>query len=380
MAVQPLPPLSQEQLRHFTREGYVICRGALDPDLCRQARELLWLHNESTTLSRADPDTWVGPFPASDASQQRPTGAPKEQRLTQLRQAYLWNVRSAGGDELLHELLPRRVFPWLEQLLGEGEVVEPVAGSTRGQNIWGGYELRGMYTVLRQPTGTARIPLRDQHGRSDLREAHVDFQPVHCTVTAYIDDVEPQGGGTALYPRTHRLLHEADNRFTDLAGAQVLSPPTPDGVIRTELKPELKHIFDPISRAVRNMELGGLPDPVEFTGRAGDVCIWHTRLFHRSCYNYSDRLRMAIFYDVAKKDTDARAYGASLRQSQLEHFNPDGMEGSLQAMEAYVEQRGGYPVAAAASGYSSLWADWSDAVRDASATAGTGAAAGTSKL
>ena len=144
-----------------------------------------------------------------------------------------------------------------------------------------------------------------------------------------MDDVAPQGGGTVLYPRTHRLLHEADARFTDLAGAQVLSPTTAEGVIRTELKPELKQIFDPISRAVRNMELDGLPEPVEFTGRAGDICIWHSRLFHRSCYNYSDRLRAALFYDVAKKSVDAQAYGAALRDHQKSHYHPDGMEGSL---------------------------------------------------
>jgi ectoine hydroxylase-related dioxygenase (phytanoyl-CoA dioxygenase family) len=224
-----------------------------------------------------------------------------------------------------------------------------------------------MYTVLRQPSDAVRIPLRDQHGRADLREAHVDFQPVHCTVTAYIDDVAPQGGGTVLYPRTHRLLHQADTRFTDLAGAQVLSPPTAEGVIRTELKPELKQIFDPISRAVKHMELNGLPEPVEFTGRAGDICIWHTRLFHRSCYNYSDRLRAALFYDVAKKSVDAQAYG-KLRDHQKSHYHPEGMEGSLQAMEAYVQQQGVHHRAVAAK---SMWDDWSFAVRSAAAGACT---------
>jgi hypothetical protein len=233
----------------FRSQGYLIRRDVLDPVLCSQARKALWVQNRSATLREDDASSWIGPFAAWDESAQQPTdtAASAGVHLTQLRKGFLWNVRSAGGDVLLHELLPRRVFPWLEQLLGKGEVVEPVAGSARGQNIWGGYELRGYYTVLRQPPGTPRIPLRDQHSLPDLREAHVDFQPVHCTVTAYLDDVEPDGGGTVLYPRTHRLLHEADSRFTDLAGAQILSSPTQHGVIRTELRPKLKEIFNPIS-------------------------------------------------------------------------------------------------------------------------------------
>ena len=80
----------------------------------------------------------------------------------------------AGGDALLHDLLPHRVMPWLEQLLGKDQVVQPIADSARGQNIWGGYELRGYYTVLRQPPDAPRIALREQYNLDDLRTAHVD--------------------------------------------------------------------------------------------------------------------------------------------------------------------------------------------------------------
>ena len=68
-------------------------------------------------------------------------------------------IRSAGGDDLLQELLPRRIFPWLEQLVGEGEVVAPVVNSQRGQNIWGGCELRGYYAILPQVAPFRNLPL-----------------------------------------------------------------------------------------------------------------------------------------------------------------------------------------------------------------------------
>ena len=67
---------------------------------------------------------------------------------------YGWRLRELSGDEDMLELLPKRVMPWLEQLLGEGEVVQPTATSTvgdpdprgkrlRGWPCWGGHELRG---------------------------------------------------------------------------------------------------------------------------------------------------------------------------------------------------------------------------------------------
>ena len=85
------------------------------------------------------------------------------------------------------------------------------------------------------------------------------------------------------------------------------------------------------------------------------------RLFHRSCHNYSDRLRHALFYDVAKKSVNRHAY-RELRTFQPQHYQPARMEQSLRAMEA---EAGG---AEEEEYYGSeeptgLWADWSGEVR-----------------
>ena len=63
--------------------------------------------------------------------------------------------------------------------------------------------------------------------------------------------------------------------FARLAQAQELKATRGDGVIRTELRPELKEDFSKISRGVTNMAFDDL-QPFEFTGSAGDVCLWHT--------------------------------------------------------------------------------------------------------
>ena len=99
------------------------------------------------------------------------------------------------------------------------------------------------------------------------------------TCTGYIDEVGTAdgatGGGTVLYPRTHSLLYETNPMFARLAQAQELKATRGDGVIRTELRPELKEDFSRISRGVTNMAFDDLR-PFEFTGSAGDVCLWHT--------------------------------------------------------------------------------------------------------
>lgn len=140
-----------------------------------------------------------------------------------------WRLRELSGDEELIELLPRRVFPWLEQLLGEGEVVAPTVTSSaadpdpRGKRLrkddpraphmlrvrisapvacfvclfgnqqshtvapgmaggwpmWGGHELRGMYCNLPQDKNA------DSKGLTDAASAgaHIDPEPMHLVVT-----------------------------------------------------------------------------------------------------------------------------------------------------------------------------------------------------
>lgn len=78
---------------------------------------------------------------------------------------------------------------WFEQLLGEGEVVQPFEGSRRGWNNWGGYETRGVYCVL--PTAQKKAETEAERQAELARgagSAHCDPQPssmvVACCKTA----------------------------------------------------------------------------------------------------------------------------------------------------------------------------------------------------
>ena len=67
-----VPLLSEAQLAHFKREGYLVLPAALDPALCARARDHMWsvIGEEVPRMRRHDPGTWT-PFD-QDAE---PTGA-----------------------------------------------------------------------------------------------------------------------------------------------------------------------------------------------------------------------------------------------------------------------------------------------------------------
>eukprot|EP01044_Picomonas_judraskeda_P019203 COSAG03_NODE_3995_length_1726_cov_2.119238_2_plen_213_part_00 len=124
MAPGALPPLTPEELRQFVLHGYLIKRGVLDQQGCAAARDAFWASNRSRTVQRSDRASWVGGFPKEESVREPESGG----RLTQ--SGAMWIYREPMGDPLLLDLVPRRVMPWLEQLLGEGQVTQPEDGAT----------------------------------------------------------------------------------------------------------------------------------------------------------------------------------------------------------------------------------------------------------
>ena len=53
--------LSGKEISFFKREGYLIKRGVLDPNLMVRARDRLW-KGAPPRMRRDDPTTWFGPF------------------------------------------------------------------------------------------------------------------------------------------------------------------------------------------------------------------------------------------------------------------------------------------------------------------------------
>ena len=163
--MEPLAALTPEECAIFKRDGVLIKRGVLDPDLCRRAIDLLWQHNAdhhpSTHLVRDDPSTHVGPFPDQDTIDVSSFG---EGAGGQIRRGYGWDVRELGSHTLLLELIPRRLWPWAEQLVGAGTLATPDPSAEFIDPYWQGEMTRGFYCLLPSPPGEERLPLAEQVG------------------------------------------------------------------------------------------------------------------------------------------------------------------------------------------------------------------------
>ena len=295
-----LSKLTEEEIRFFVKNGFLVKRNVLDPKLCAVARDRLWVGNTSKYLRRHDSSSWIRGFPVTD---QKSTPDGMNDRSKQ----FSWRLRELSGDEDMIDLLPRRVFPWFEEFLGEGEVVLPEVTSSendpdpqgsrlRGWPVWGGKELRGIYCVLPEERDESSPSFRE----AALGGAHMDPEPVHLVVSGYIDTVPQNGGGIALFPGSHRLLYEADTESADIARYSIFHPPHPEsGAAEFVLPqpPELRKMLKDI-------------EPFEFYGEEGDIVLWHGRMFHSATHNYSDppRIRQMIIYDAYKKSVHKRSF------------------------------------------------------------------------
>ena len=138
-----LPALSTQEIQQFIKNGFLVKRNILDPKLCAAARDRLWAGNTSSHLRRDNPKTWLNGIPESDR-QSTPDG------LNDRTGTYSWRLRELSGDEDLINLLPHRLFPWFEQLLGKGEVVTAeVSSSVDDPDPRGSRCMAGQFGVVR---------------------------------------------------------------------------------------------------------------------------------------------------------------------------------------------------------------------------------------
>ena len=258
------PRLSPSQLTQFARDGVLILRGVLDPELCRAARERLWDCAPPQGRVRRDrPSSWVGPW-REEEEEYMVTGSRLEgPRGKAVRAGFNWQVRHLASEELLLDLVPRAVMPVAEQLMGAGTVAEPKG-------------TRGFYCYLPRPPSVPR--------GNDAAGAHVDgwVNRVRLEAIGYFDDVPPGGGGFQCWPGTHLLCNDLT----------VVQPPAgvaagPSG----NLRPGAREFIDELARSHRKMDCHG---------KAGDVVLWHAKLLHCAGQNWSQQIRCAVLCNYSK--------------------------------------------------------------------------------
>ena len=234
--------LSQDELAFFRANGYIVMRSLLDPALMAQARESIWA-DPPPGVRRDDPASWIGPFrEESDAKDSNYRG-------------FSWKYRRQGGEQWMIDLLPKNPSVWAiaEQLLGAGTLVEPD-------------RVRGVYCMM--PEGD--LPEHPYY-------CHVDQHAFHLGTVAYVDDVDPDGGGFNVWPGSHVPFYRT---FQTAYG--------------NEQRADHK-----LTRARINAE-----PRMDCHGKAGDVVFWHHRLGHSAGHNRTGRIRQAVLYDFKRADLE----------------------------------------------------------------------------
>lgn len=231
---------SQDEMRHFKRNGFVIKRNVMPPELIEKAQAVFW-ERAPAQLRRDDPATWMGPFRPEFEFEG------EEEHPDQIG-GYRHNLRTIGDDDWIKDMIARNanLIGMAEQLLGKGRLDPPD-------------RTRGIYTTLPRA-----------HDDELSNHLHVDRHVFHLSTVTYLGPVVAGGGGFRVWPASHtwfartfesRYRGQNPNRYQDL-----------------------KAFFED-------------QPSLECTGDAGDVVFWHHRLAHMAGHNTSRNLRQAILYD-----------------------------------------------------------------------------------
>ena len=238
--------LTDAQIEQFIRDGYVVARGLLPPNLVADTRDKLLA---ALCLDPDDPTTWVGA--------ESVISDPAVVALTE-------PCRTEGVERVAEQLvgphfMPGVMFsPYLES-----RGVDP---PTRG----------GYIPVLNSPAPGPRAFVRPAGYHIDGMH-HTTTWPgkFFLVVFAYLTDVAEWGGATTILPGSHRQVFE---HWAKIGHPGSTHPPT------------------------------DLPfaDPVPLPGTAGDVIFMHYLAVHSGSANRSDHIRVGL--NTAVLPDPARPY------------------------------------------------------------------------
>ncbi len=230
--------LSGEEARFFKSEGFLFKRGLLDePATFRQIIDYFWAQVPRGLLNRDDPTSWYNV----------PEDAWTEDDAVNVGRLYKgnWKARSRGGIGT-------------ESFLVDGIANHPrmreLAACFVGGPIKKAERVRGIYAIFpHAPEAKGQLG------------PHADYMAAQLAAMVFIDDIPVHCGGFTIWPGSHHLLHP---HWDTVHG----------GTMAEERKPGFQAARDEVLRSIQ---------PIEFSGRAGDVVFWHPRVLHSGGINHS---------------------------------------------------------------------------------------------
>ena len=270
--------LSPEEIEQFRTRGFVVKRGLIPRSEFAPFIDLWW-RQPPVTRAGFSPDqrgwsapgrhwpdenrwglatNWMGygDWPAPD--DERPGATVGERvgrlpyKLTRDRSNDVWRWHGIGHDPAFVDATsahPRMLYI-VEALLG-GPVKRPRRN-------------RGIYAVFP----------RDPEAPASRLGPHMDQSMTEISAVTYLDDVPPNSGGFTIYPTSPQLLY-----------------PTSEQALNWVATERSDDMMDRIKTEVQ---------PLEFTGKAGDVIFCHGWMVHSAGIHETNRIRMAAVQDFNK--------------------------------------------------------------------------------
>lgn len=232
--------LTASEIEFFHEQGYLIKRQVLDTSLIKECVDHFW-ESAPDCLDRDNPKTWHVPLPLEIAKK---TGKKDTVQNTTIK-------KLPAGREIVQNSV--KIRSYARSLLTDTQHIR-------------GYRTKAIIGVLPGHPG---------------RAMHIDG-PRHAGpfigVVGYLDDVGQSGGGFTFHPKSHHITLpllptlKTDNGYSEY--------------------------YDQSKNGVHQCS----EPKIEFTGKAGDIVLWHHALLHQHVENNSEKIRLAIFADFLYKE------------------------------------------------------------------------------
>ena len=249
---QGMALFTQRQREELYRNGFVVLRDVIDPDVITAARESFW---DGFPIDRDDYSALLE--------------APER-----YENAWEYITDPAPFQEINEQL-----FPYAEELAGEGTLTEP------GDSI----QVTPRFPNGEQREADRKPPLHRGRGHIDGYGPAFDstYEVGHYTVmtTVNLDRVEPRGGGFTVWPGSHWWAAEYyDEYHLESLVNNASLPAYRDGGWQ------------------RGEYLAEQIDPLEIHGDPGTTVFWHQNLLHAGGINNSRWTRLAAIQRFSRPD------------------------------------------------------------------------------
>lgn len=314
MAQNPTEYTISESDRAFLEEnGYVRIANALDPSRCENIIKYIWTLMPDR-FNRADPASWTGRV--QDCCNNLPLY--QNRGLVRFKDkhgfakvpvfkdaiydnAHLLGVIAAALGRSLERVRVRGLHPNF-----------PIPAWVPVNEVMGN-------RIHDQMSGPALQFLKIPRPPQLPITPHLDAHPFELSSMLYLEDVEDEAGGLAVWPGSHRLFAHAF---------------------------EAEFNFLPTLAYKRLLSLLQRFRPRTLGGKKGDLIIFHNRLLHSNTFNFSNQIRYGLLIDIfgtgwnerdeawrQKQDEDLRARMCSkeefknveLVRSIVETYEPDAV-------------------------------------------------------